>query len=206
MIFLGLGCVAALCLTSCIKDDDNDSPTGLSKAEITKCYNAVLGDYYGKLVYPATNPEDYHDALDTLDAQWTINADTTLSFKGFPSDAVAEQLRDADLKKALQEQSSLQNVNCHIAFTSLQNYNVQFALGVEKVSFPISYKDADHTLNAYFWADGSSYGAKEIISGDMVVRLVMGGVYLDDDTKTNLITGNSYDVVSVPIFLTTTLK
>ncbi|MBP5799574.1 MAG: DUF4840 domain-containing protein [Prevotella sp.] len=206
MIFLGLGCIAALCLTSCIKDDDSDSSSGLSKAEITRCYNAVLGDYYGKLVYPATNPENYHDGLDTLDVQWTVNADTTLFVKGFPASAVVEQLRDTELKKALQEQSTLQNTKCQMVFTSLQNSYVQFALGAEKIAFPISYKDADHTLNVYFWADGSSFGEKDITSGDMIVRLVMGGAYLDDDTKTNLFTGNNYDAISVPIFLTTALK
>ena len=48
-----LGCLTALCITSCLGSDDdaNNSSKGLSKAEIAQCYLTVGGNYSGDLLY-----------------------------------------------------------------------------------------------------------------------------------------------------------
>lgn len=203
MIFLGLGCMAALCLTSCINDDDSDS--GLSNADISRCYKAVLGDYSGKLVYNATNPQDVYDTMDTLSVQWTVNADTTLLIRDFPIKALVEQVRDTELKAALQEQNPVQNISCYMAFTMLQDSYIQFALGPLKIDFPVYYKEANHTVSVYFWANGSSFGEKDTVSGDMIVRLVVAAAYLDDNSSNNLLTSYGSDTATIPVYFTTTL-
>ena len=203
MIILGLGCMAALCLTSCINNDDSDS--GLSNADISRCYKAVLGDYSGKMLYSATNPQDVYDTMDTLNVQWTVNADTILIVKEFPAIVLADQLHDTELKEALKEQNPVQNISCFMAFVSLQDSYIQFIVGPQKVDFPVSYKGSTHTLSVYFWANNSSFGEKDSTSGDMIMRLIIGAACLDGDTSINLLTSYSSDNVMIPIYFTTML-
>ena len=204
LIFLGLGCMAALCLTSCLEDNDNDN-TGLSKDDISRCYKAILGNYSGKLLFSATNPKDVYDVMDTLEVQWTVNADTVLLIKDFPATALVEQVRNTELREALQEQNPVKDISCYMVFTAFKDSYIQFALGPQKIDFPVFYKEATHTLSIYFWANGSSFGEKDTATGDMILRLIVGAAYLDNDSSYNYITDYSTDTATIPIYFTTTL-
>jgi len=202
MIILGLGCMAALSFTSCLNDDDNDN-SGLTKAEISQCLAAVVGNYSGKMIYAAKNADNLADTQDTLDINWTVNTDTMLIVKALPAKVVAESIWDSELKAALQEQNPVQDLKCQMAFVLNDPY-IEFILGPQKVDYPVFYKEQSHTLSIYFWAN-YSYGDKDPSSNLMVLRLAMGAAYLDNDEKTNHINSYGTEAVTIPFLFTTAL-
>ena len=201
LIFLGLGCIAALSLTSCI--DDNNDDNGLTKAQISQCLTAVVGNYSGKMIYAANNPADIADKQDTLDINWTITSDTIVTIKDFPAKAIAENIVNIDLKTALQEQNPKQDIKCLMAFVLNDPY-IEFVLGPQKAEFPVFYKDQTHTLSVYFWTD-YSYGDKALSSNLMVLHMTMGAVFLDTDEETNLASSTGAKTVAIPYIITTNL-
>ena len=60
-------------------------------------------------------------------------------------------------------------------------------------------------MSIYFWANGSSFGEKDTATGDMILRLIVGAAYLDNDSSYNYITDYSTDTATIPIYFTTTL-
>ena len=55
--FLALGCIIALSLTSCLKTDENNNNTGLTKAQRGQCFDAIHGEFSGEMIYPVLNNE-----------------------------------------------------------------------------------------------------------------------------------------------------
>ena len=55
--FLALGCIIALSLTSCLKSDENNNNTGLTKAQRGQCFDAIHGEFSGEMIYPVLNNE-----------------------------------------------------------------------------------------------------------------------------------------------------
>ena len=200
LIFLALGCMAALSLTSCLKDDDNNS-NGLSKAQIAQCVNAVQGSYTGKMVYQTLS------AIDTVDVSWSIGADTMLVLTPFPAKAFADQIYNNDLRNALLESNPQREVRCYLGFYQCDT-EVLFVVGPQKVDFPVFYNNATHTLSLYFWADLTygSYGYKNVSTGAMEARLVMAAAYLDNNETMNCLNGMSSALTSVPVKISTLLK
>ncbi|MBP5715028.1 MAG: DUF4840 domain-containing protein [Prevotella sp.] len=199
LIFLGLGCMAALSLTSCLKDDDNNN-NGLSQAQIAQCVNAVRGSYTGKLVYYKTSTD-----FDTVDVSWSIGADTMLVINAFPAKAFAEIVSDNDLKNALMESNTHGELKCYLGFYQYDT-QVQFLLAPLQVDFPVFYKDATHTLSLYFWTDSYSSGYKDTSSGAMEAMLVMAAAYLDNNENKNYLNGMSQTLASIPLKITTLIK
>ncbi|MBR7029879.1 MAG: DUF4840 domain-containing protein [Prevotella sp.] len=202
LIFLALGCMAALSLTSCLKNDDNNN-NGLSEAQIAQCVNAVRGEYTGKLVYPSQGTQ-YYDNADTVDVSWSIGADTMLVIKSFPVKAIGEQIYDSDLKKALTESDVKGELKCLLGFYGYNN-EVLFLLGPQKMDFPIFYKGATHTLSVYFWTNDYSYGYKNPQTGEMEGRIILATAIIDNDESKNYI-NNSPTTASVPMVFSTLIK
>ena len=200
LIFMALGCMAALSLTSCLKDDDNNN-NGLSDAQIAQCVNAVRGSYTGKMIYQTLN------AIDTVDVSWSIGADTMLVLRYFPAKAFADQVYDNDLRNALMEPNLQSEVRCYLGFYKCDT-DVQFLVAPLKVDFPVFYKNATHTLSLYFWSDLTygSYGYKDTSTGAMEARLVMAAAYLDKDETKNYLNGMSSALTSVPVKISTLIK
>ena len=191
-------------LSSCIKDDNDDSQT-FTKSDANKCFNLTRGDYSGYLVYPAQNPDKAADQADTLAISWEVTADTMLVIDQFPGKAIAESItRNNELKAAMIEQNPIQKLSCYMAYYAIDPA-VMFILGPKKMEFPVFFDGATHTVKAYFWSDTISevlsYGAKNTSNNEMVVRIVLGAVYLDDNENTNLL--GSFSSIMVPIYLTT---
>ena len=114
--FLALGCVIAMSLTSCLKSDDNNQDSGLTKAQITQCYNAVRGDFSGEMIFPVLNDDRNGYDTDTVDIDWTVTADTMLIVRELPAMAVAGTISDNTLRQALEEQNPVSDVKCYIGF------------------------------------------------------------------------------------------
>lgn len=202
-LFLGLGCMTALSLVSCLKSETSEE--GLSQAQISQCFAAVKGNYSGKMIYSAKNPQNIYDNQDTIDIEWTVNNDTMLIVKSFPANIVAENIRNNDVKASLMEDNPKQDVKCMMAFTGNDPY-VQFVLGPQRVDYPCFYKGFTHTLNVFFWADYHSYGEKDASNGEMVVRLTLAAAYIDGDENTNLLSSYTSEAAAIPVIITNTLK
>ena len=145
LIFLALGCMAALSLTSCLKDSDDDYNNGLTPAQISQCYNAVKGSYTGKLVYPSSDTK--YGYTDTIDVSWSIGADTMLVINSFSSKVIAEQIKDTELKEALLQEEQLSVLKNYLHFIK-NDSEVQFLLAPQTIEFPVFYKDkTKHSKN-----------------------------------------------------------
>ena len=207
--FLALGCLIALSLTSCLKDNDNDNNEVLTKSQVAQCVNIVRGEYTGMLLYPATNPKDAYDTVDTIDTRMSIGTDTMLVIRNFPSQIVAEHIADASLKEALLEQASTKELRCYLGFYNVEPL-VQFLVGPVNVEYPVFYKDKTRTLTLIFWVDnaysgGISFGYKEPSSGLMEGRIVMAYAFLDGETTKNYFNASS-SAAQIPIIFTTQKK
>lgn len=202
MIFLAIGCMAAVSLTSCLKSDDDNNDNGLSQAEISECFAAVRGSYTGKLVYETRNVQS---PTDTVDVSWNVGSDTLLVLRPFPANAVASQINDVNLKKAVEGTDYLSELKCYLGFYKYDT-NVMFYIAPMKVEFPIFYKNATHTLSVYFWSSAYSYGYKNTKTGDMEAQLVMAAAYLDDDENTNYLNSSTSALVSIPVIFSNVIK
>ena len=200
LIFLALGCMAALSLTSCLKDSDDNQ--GLTPAQISQCFNAVRGEYTGKMVYPSSDTK--YGYTDTIDVSWSVGADTMLVIRPFPSTIVAQQISDVDMKEALTKEAILSDLKCYIGFFKLEE-EADFLLAPQKVEFPIFYKGGTHTLSVYFWSNSYSWGFKNLSTGGMGGQLVLGYAFLDDDETRNYIASTS-SYASIPIIFSTTFE
>ena len=199
-IFLALGCIAALSLTSCLSSDDDEN-TGLSKAQRDQCFAAVRGSYTGKLLY---QNRDAQHPVDTVDVSWSIGADTMLVLRPFPAKAVAEQINDTELRTALLEQTYMTELKCYLGFYSYES-DVSFLLAPIKIDIPVSYKDKTHTLSVYFWTD-YSYGYKNVTSGAMEAQLMMAAAYLDDNENYNYLSSTSSAMTGIKMIFSTLIK
>ena len=202
LIFLALGCMAALSLTSCLKDDDNNDNNGLSESEISQCYAAVRGSYTGKLLYET---RDAQNPIDTVDVSWSVGTDTMLVLSPFPASAVAAQIYDVELKKALMETEYLSVLKCYLGFYKYDT-EVLFYIAPIKADFPVMYKGMTHTLSVYFWSNTYSYGYKNTKTGDMEAQLVMAAAYIDDNESTNYINSSASTLTSIPVIISNIIK
>lgn len=200
LIFLALGCMAALSLTSCLKNDDDNQ--GLSPTQISQCFNAVRGEYTGKLIYPS-NSTKYGNA-DTVDVSWSIGADTMLVLRSFPAKAIGEQVYDVDLKNALLESDFTSELKSYIGFYKY-DAEVLFLIGPQKMDFPVFYKGMTRTLSVYFWANDYSFGYKDLKTGDMEARIILASAYIDNDESKNYV-NNSSGMANISMIFSTVAK
>ena len=200
LIFLGLGCMAALSLTSCLKDSDDNE--GLTPAQISQCFNAVRGEYTGKMIYPSSDTK--YGSTDTINVSWSVGADTMLVIRPFPAIIIAQQISDAEMKESLMKEDILSELKCYIGFFKLEE-EADFLLAPIKMDFPIFYKGSTHTLSVYFWSNSYSWGFKNLSTGVMGGQLVLSYAILDgDETKNYLNSTSSY--ASIPIIFSTTFE
>lgn len=180
---LALGCIAALSLTSCL-GDDNDNNQGLTPAEVGQCLTATKGSYQGKIYYQATNPENINDAIDTLDVRWTVTADTTLIVQEFPAAVAAANIKgnNDELKEALLE-ADPQPLNAYLGF--YENDPISFLLYPLSVKYTVFYGERTHSATVVFWVNNYSYGIYNQTSRLFEMQFVLAALYIDDDTDHN---------------------
>ena len=192
---------------SCLSSSDDDDNQLLSKSEINRCFTLTRGNYNGYLVYPAQNPNKASDQADTLDINWTVTADTMLVVDRFPAKAIAGNITlNDELKTALIEQNPTQKMSCYMVFYQADP-TIMFMLAPQMMEFPVFYDGATHTVKAYYWSNNVnqaiSHGARELSTSEMVVRIVLGAIYLDNNETNNLLgTASTY---MIPVYLTTSL-
>ena len=191
--------VAAICLTSCYYDSDNEYHE-ITPQEIGQCFTAVKGNYTGKLLFDLNNPNDPKDRTDTLDIAWSVTADTMFNVKEFPQAVFLDRIADPELKEAV-EQAAPAPLIARLAFYQINP--ISFLVYPASVVYNIEYEGATHKASLAFWINTSySYGLYDTTNKTFQMQLMGAGLYLDDNMSHSYLVNNEYDNSSFPIVFT----
>ena len=191
--------VAAMCLTSCYYDSDNEYHE-ITPQEIGQCLTAVKGNYTGKLLFDLNNPNDPKDRTDTLDIAWSVTADTMFNVKEFPQAVFLDRIADPGLKEAV-EQAAPASLIARLAFYQINP--ISFLVYPASVVYNIEYEGATHKASLAFWISTSySYGLYDTTNKTFQMQLMGAGLYLDDNMSHSYLVNNEYDNSSFPIVFT----
>ena len=188
-----LGCLTALCVTSCLGSDDdaNNSSKGLSKAEIAQCYLTVGGNYSGDLLYFSKSDDGLFEEVDTLNGAWYIPTDSTLFITDFPSEVLAENVIYSELKDALADAPD-QIVKCRIRF--VETSPVQFLVNPYTLEYMLHYGGGDHKVQVVFYNENIySFGILNAESREL--KIIPAYLYVDGK-QTNYLTQSQIIFVS----------
>lgn len=190
-----LGCLTALCVTSCLGSDDdaNNSSKGLSKAEIAQCYLTVGGNYSGDLLYFSKSEDGLYEEVDTLNGAWYIPTDSTLFITDFPSEVLAENVIYSELKDALADTPD-QIVKCRIRF--VETSPVQFLVNPYTLEYMLHYGGGDHKVQVVFYNENIySFGILNAESRELMLKIIPAYLYVDG-MQTNYLTQSQIIFVS----------
>ena len=190
-----LGCLTALCVTSCLGSDDdaNNSSKGLSKAEIAQCYLTVGGNYSGDLLYFSKSEDGLYEEVDTLNGAWYIPTDSTLFITDFPSEVLAENVIYSELKEALADAPD-QIVKCRIRF--VETSPVQFLVNPYTLEYTLHYGGGDHKVQVVFYNENIySFGILNAESRELMLKIIPAYLYVDGK-QTNYLTQSQIIFVS----------
>ena len=191
--------VAAMCLTSCYYDSDNEYHE-ITPQEIGQCLTAVKGNYTGKLLFDLNNPNDPKDRTDTLDIAWSVTADTMFNVKEFPQAVFLDRIADPELKEAV-EQAAPAPLIARLVFYQINP--ISFMVYPASVVYNIEYEGATHKASLDFWINTSySYGLYDTTNKTFQMQLMGAGLYLDDNMSHSYLVNNEYDNSSFPIVFT----
>ena len=198
-LFMIICSVAAMCLTSCYYDSDNEYHE-ITPQEIGQCLTAVKGNYTGKLLFDLNNPNDPKDRTDTLDIAWSVTADTMFNVKEFPQAVFLDRIADPELKEAV-EQAAPAPLIARFAFYQINP--ISFLVYPASVVYNIEYEGATHKASLAFWINTSySYGLYNTTNKTFQMQLMGAGLYLDDNMSHSYLVNNEYDNSSFPIVFT----
>ena len=174
--------IAALTMTSCLNDDDDDN--GLTREEQHRAYLAVEGSHSGQLVYYDSIFTKKPSKVDSVATSVNFETDSTATVYNFHVNSIGHFVQDATAKACL-ENAPAQILKCYTYFYSLSP--VTFHLQPQKLTFSTMAEGKSHTITLAFYAGcPNSYGVK---SGKTIgLQIVLGGVYLDNE---NIIGGTN---------------
>lgn len=176
-IFTFASLLAAMSLTSCLKDSDGKN-NGLTPAEKEYCATIVKGNYTGSLIYAAKNIKDVNDVTDTLDVSWSITNDSVLTIHNFPSRLLAENISDEALKSAIAEAPD-QDINCLIGFITKDP--IQWLINPAAPCFNIQFEGAEHKVYVGFYVNTTtSFGRYVASTRSVEMQIVEGAIFMDN--------------------------
>ena len=179
LVSIMIGCLTALCVTSCLGDDtsESDSQT-LTKAQIAQCFMTVAGNYTGKLYYEAKSSDGYATIVDSLDTSWYIPTDSTLIITDFPAKVVAEFVSYQPLKAALAEAPN-KMVNCKTWY--LKTSPIELLVNPYTIEYDLEFDGKQHKVHVVFYANNTySFGVYDSGSNSMVVKIIPAVIYVDE--------------------------
>lgn len=170
--------IAALTMTSCLSDDDDDS--GLTREEQHTAYLSVAGEHSGQLVYYDTIFTSKPSKVDSVVAKVNFDTDSTVTVYNFRVNSIAHFVQDATAKACL-ENAPAQILKCYTLFYGLSP--VTFHILPQKLTFSTTADGTPHTITLAFYAGyPNSYGVKS--GKSLGLQIVLGGVYLDYENIT----------------------
>jgi hypothetical protein len=172
-------CVAAVCLTSCIGDNDSDVKS-LTKAEIATCLNAVKGTHLGRVIYSAPTVKDVNHE-DSVDISWTIATDSTMTIHDFPARLLAHNI-DSVQGKALRTalmQAPDQDIECYIGFIDVNP--VSWLINPQTATYTLNTGDGEHKVQVAFYVNSSYSGGVYSPSNKnkFAMEIIEGAIYMD---------------------------
>ncbi len=175
-IFTFASLLAAMSLTSCLKDSDSSS-SGLTPAEQEYCATVVKGNYTGKLIYAAKNIKDVSDVTDTVAVSWTIANDSTMTIHNFPSRLLAENISDEALRSAIAEAPD-QDIKCYIGFISKDP--IQWLINPSAPCYNVQFEGAEHKVYVGFYVNSTySFGRYTASTSKVEMQIVEGAIFMD---------------------------
>lgn len=170
--------IAALTMTSCLSDDNDNN--GLTREEQHTAYLSVAGEHSGQLVYYDTIFTSKPSKVDSVVAKVNFDTDSTVTVYNFRVNSIAHFVQDATAKACL-ENAPAQILKCYTLFYGLSP--VTFHIQPQKLTFSTSVDGTPHTITLAFYAGyPNSYGVKS--GKELGLQIVLGGVYLDYENIT----------------------
>lgn len=170
--------IAALTMTSCLSDDDDDK--GLTKEEQHAAYLSVAGQHMGQLVYYDSIFTSKPAKVDSVAAMVDFENDSIATVYNFKVNSISHFVQDATAKACL-ENAPTQILKCYTYFYNLSP--VTFHLQPQKLTFNTTADEKPHTITLAFYPGyPNSYGVKS--GKDLGMRIVLVGVFLDYENIT----------------------
>ena len=170
---------AALTLTSCLNDDDDN--TGLTAEQIQMAYNATRGSHSGKIYYTTGFDKDGKDVKDSAVVSWDVTSDTVMYINNVPSKVLASVIADDDIRAAVETQGP-QRIKCYINYINVSP--IQWLVNPVSVSFDnVEYNGAKHKVTIAFYVN-SNYSFGQLITSVnpniQMMQFIAGALYVDD--------------------------
>ena len=188
--------LAAFAFTSCLNsnNDGGSSYTPLTAQEKTYCYTMTSGSHTGGIIYNSDEHKTaINDYTDTLFTSCNIHTnitrkDTTMTIQNFPVKILARYIPESsetnELKTALKAYEGTVDIESSVFYVTATP--IQFYLTPTKFSVNLTYGEQEHTVNFYFYSNGTSlcnYGlANSNDNNKLSMQLLLGG-YAIDNTK-----------------------
>jgi hypothetical protein len=189
-IFSVACCMAAVGLTSCIGDDNNNSSAGLTPSQIATCLNAVRGSHSGKMYYYAPTTKNVNNT-DSAEVSWTITTDSTMTIHDFPARALAQNIDSVsnagkELRAALQAAPD-QDIECYIGF--IKNSPIYWLINPKAPTYTVKTSDGEHKIQVAFYANNTySSGFYNTSTKEFSMEIVEGAIYMDGNRTSYLTT------------------
>ena len=171
--------ISAMVLTSCLNDDDDESYSSLTPAEIMQCFNLTKGSHTGKLIYQrrASNG-NFLTTNDTIGGSWYISTDSTMSFRNVYASALASAIADTTIMKAVAQQMPV-NISAKIGYVNVTP--TQWIINPSPVTYDnVNYNGGTHKIELYFATNSTwSYGQASTKDNKQGIQLVIWGMYVD---------------------------
>ncbi len=169
-------------LTSCL--NNNDDNTGLTPEQQKSAYLQVKGDYKGQLIYSKLLSDSKY-ANDTLDISWSLDTDSTMQIKKFPSSVLAQNITNASLKAAMEVCDSV-DIMCYTGYYNISP--VAFIVNPTAVTYNLTYDGLSHKVQVVFYVNNSySFGVYQPTANTMQIQLVEAGIYVDGTYQTGML-------------------
>lgn len=180
LLTLFFAAFAALTLTSCL-NDDNDDNNGLTPEQIQMAYNATKGSHKGKLYYTTGFDKDGKDVKDSADVSWDVTSDTVMYINNVPAKALASVIADDNIRAAVETQGP-QSIKCYINYINVSP--IQWLVNPVSVSFDnVEYNGAKHKVTIAFYVN-SNYSFGQLITSVnpniQMMQFIAGALYVDD--------------------------
>lgn len=179
LLTLFFAAFAALTLTSCLNDDDDN--TGLTPEQIQMAYNATRGSHSGKIYYTTGFNKDGKDVKDSADVSWNVTSDTVMYINNVPSKVLASVIADDDIRAAVEKQGP-QRIKCYINYINVSP--IQWLVNPVSVSFDnVEYNGAKHKVTIAFYVN-SNYSFGQLITSVnpniQMMQFIAGALYVND--------------------------
>lgn len=185
-----MGCLVAVSLTSCM-DNDSD-PTGLTREQARTAYNTVKGNYSGQLLFTRpTTASGSESVTDSISVNWTVDTDSTLVIRNFPSEVLSLYVTDETIRTAIAE-AGPRSLTCYVGYFNLSP--VKFLSNPSALAYDVTYADGtSHKVTVGFLINSNySFGVYSESSRFMQMQIVEGGIFVDQKATTHLSTSVAF--------------